>query len=286
MGNLEGGSNFRRFLSVIFLVIIIFMCIIDLRDAILGFIFGIFMYILIQVFGSWFGKFLLNLEFRSFMSSKKKRTKDCVLYGERFRRIYRGFFGVVNLGMMIAWISLCIVFLLLRLVLSILEFAETGLGQEAVSHIPQIAFMAIIAGMFLSPLIIPYWVINNSRIRIIDLKYGVIHQPGGSLKFLYNLLGVGNLAVFVYFTITAISLVGLIDGLILTLQAFLHIGVIVGVAGLIASLLLHTKSEVLKKTLNHYENLYEKVALKDEGFLNLLKSYLKENTKEKIENQK
>ncbi len=266
-------------LSIMFIIAVVGACIATAGiAAIFGFAFGLVMFILIRMIGSSVCQKMLGLDFKLFIMAKKTGARECVLFDAKYRMEHKGFSGVINVAMRITWIGLGVGLLTLRFVLDKLASMHgQNTGSPGIPEILLIGFLAVIVGTIFSPLAVPYWVINSSRVRIIDKKNGTIYLPGTILRSLFRgILGVGNIAVIAYFIRESINYTGnFTDGIFLAFIALSLVFGSVGLAGIMASiLLLYKSSDMLNDVLSDFEDTYRSVAINAEEFLEMYKEYL------------
>jgi len=280
--------------GVLFLVAVVAICIITKGiTAVFGVPFGIIMFLLIRKFGGKVGLFILNREYQSFLALRKFKIKASAMFNETFRHEHKGFSGVMNVALRITWIGLGVGLLSLRFILNKFSgFVQEGVETIGMSEIALIGILAAVIGTLLSPMAVPYWVINSSRVRIIHLKKGTISMPGSFLRGLFKgLFGVGNIAAFAYFVLASIRVADndVVMGLKIAGVALLVVFGIVGFAAIVASTLLLFKGlDVLNKTLLSYEEKYSSVSVTEDELIEFIKGCVRppsEVAEEKTEAQ-
>jgi len=266
--------------AILFVVLVAISCVLTGGLVlILGVVFGLLMFILIRALGRRVGRLLLGYEYKSFIIAKKAGGKACVMYKSDYRMEHKGFYGAVNVAIRITWIGLGFGLLLMRYFIEKFSAAiEQGIKTIGVGEIVMVGLIASILGTLLSPMAVPYWAINSSRIRVVNLRNGTISLPGSFLRSLFKVLGAGNIAVFAYFIMAAINVVGDIsEGIKIAFIALVFVFGCISVAGLIASIILLFKGGgILNSTLDEYEEKYSNEAIDPNEFISIMKQYLPE----------
>ncbi len=266
-------------MSILFIVFVALSCyLVRGITALLGVVFGVIMFMLIYKLGGKIGKFLLTKEYVSFKTAKKMGLKSCILYDERFRLEHKGFWGSMNVAMRITWIGLGVGLLSLRIMLDrFKDIIAMGIENIGIGEIVIVSLIAIVIATIISPMAVPYWVINSSRIRIVNTKIGTISLPGSFLRSIFRgLFGAGNIAIFAYFILASINVMDdIIEGLKLAFLALILVFGTIGVAAIVAStILLFKGTETLNNVLRVYEDLYSAESMSEEEFMELMRQYL------------
>ena len=255
-------------------------------SAIFGLIAGIIMFLLIRLLGEKIALVILGFEFNSFVVMKKAKIKDCVLFNLEFRGEHKGFYGIIKYAMSITWIGFGVALLFMRFFIeSFATFVQQGLNVKNVGvGIILIGFIATIIGAVLSPVSVPYWVINSSRVRIINRKNGIISLPGSFVRSIFkSLFGAGNIAVVFYFIYSTIDVVNdFALGINIAFIIMLLVFGAVGLGALIASvLMLYKGKDMLNNVLYKYEEKYEKVAISGDELVGMVQEFVR--AEEKVE---
>ena len=136
---------------------------------------------------------------------------------------------------------------------------------------------SIILSLIVSPISIVYWIIYNTKIRILDVRSALIDRPGKLLRIFYRVVfGFGNLIAILYIIMDAIRYTNdIVAGTALAAILIAFVFGSVGLGGFIASILIFfLERNKIDKALEDFEKTMSEYSTKPEEAIQILKEII------------
>ena len=136
---------------------------------------------------------------------------------------------------------------------------------------------SIILSLIVSPISIVYWIIYNTKIRILDVRSALVDRPGKLLRIFYKVVfGFGNLIAILYIIMDAIRYTNdIVAGTALAAILIAFVFGSVGLGGFIASILIFfLERNKIDKALEDFEKTMREYSTKPEEAIQILKEII------------
>lgn len=260
--------------AIVFIIIIALIAVyLQGVTLLFGAIFSIVMYLTIYKLGSPVGSRLLDFDFKMFLAQKKVGSKEAILLREEYKKKHEGIMGALDIAQAITWVTFGLTLLFMKIFMEQIMNVLQGVSNID-AKVVAFVLLAGIIGSLVSPLAVPYWVLQGSRVRIFNKKRIFLLPPGSKVRSLFKAgFGTGNIAIVLY-TFWAImsSAQDLLTGFQIAAGIFIFAFGSLGVGGIIAgSIIAWRNKELFAKALDDYEEKYRNVAMNTDEFLGVIR---------------